>query len=136
MVAPRAGTVTNLDKDGLGVDKLEFCIGMLENLGATYHGQKLTWKSIEPFLAQFSKLDHDDNGRLDSTDLKKIAEEVEARAQLQAAKGFQLRRCSTASSMASSTASSTGDKPDGYRKRVGVNTSLVSPAAPPAASAP
>ena len=92
--APRAGTVTDLDKDGLGVDKLEFCIGMLENLGATYHGQKLTWKSIEPFLAHFSKLDHDDNGRLDSTDLKKIAEEVEARAQLAAAKGFQLKRFS------------------------------------------
>ena len=135
MFAPRAGTVTNLDKDGLGVDKLEFCIGMLENLGATYHGQKLTWKSIEPFLAQFSKLDHDDNGRLDSTDLKKIAEEVEARAQLQAAKGFKVRRFSTASRL-SSTASSTGDKPDGYRKRVEMNTSLVSPAAPPAASAP
>jgi hypothetical protein len=57
----------SLDKDGGGVDQVEFVIGMLTNL------EVLDWKDVEPFLSQFAALDKNKDGRLKRSDLQVVA---------------------------------------------------------------
>jgi len=63
-----------LDKDGKGVDKLEFVIGMLINLGVELCGAPLEWDDVRPFLLLFKKNDVDGNGVLTGSDLAKLVE--------------------------------------------------------------
>mmetsp|Transcript_29745 Transcript_29745/g.67355 ORF Transcript_29745/g.67355 Transcript_29745/m.67355 type:complete len:356 (-) Transcript_29745:177-1244(-) len=62
--------ITSLDKDGTGVDKLEFVIGMLIELNAEMCGQTLTWADVRPFVSQFEAADMDKSGRLSQSDLE------------------------------------------------------------------
>jgi Ca2+-binding EF-hand superfamily protein len=65
--------ITSLDKDGGGVDKTEFVVGMLVKLELV--GQK----DVEPYLKQFAKLDVDGSGVLTSEDLEAAALAMEAK---------------------------------------------------------
>ena len=56
--------IKTLDKDGNGIDKLEFVVGMLELLGL------VEAHDVEPFMEQFDALDVDGSGHLDRDDLK------------------------------------------------------------------
>merc|ERR550537_981906 len=47
--------IKSLDKDGGGVDKLEFVIGYLITLGVELCGEPLTWADVEPFIAKFGE---------------------------------------------------------------------------------
>jgi len=60
--------ITSLDRDGNGLDKLEFVIGMLTKL------ELVTWETVEPFLQQFEMLDTDQSGKLTQDDLEKLAD--------------------------------------------------------------
>jgi len=60
--------ITSLDRDGNGLDKLEFVIGMLTKL------ELVTWETVEPFLQQFDMLDTDQSGKLTQDDLEKLAD--------------------------------------------------------------
>lgn len=62
-----------LDKDGSGVDKLEFVIGMLINLGVEICGDPLTWDHVTPFIQKFDILDKDGSNVLTKADLQEIA---------------------------------------------------------------
>lgn len=55
-----------LDRDGSGVDKLEFVLGMLTELDFC------SWDDIDPFLRQFDELDADGSGTLTKSDLVKM----------------------------------------------------------------
>lgn len=66
--------VDSLDKDGEGVDKLEFVIGMLVTLGVEVCGEPLTWSQVRPFLTKFDQLDVSRNGRLTKDDLAYMVE--------------------------------------------------------------
>ena len=68
--------IQSLDKDGQGVERVEFVVGMLSNLGATYAGAPLTMEACKPFFAQFDAMDVDKSGRLDHTDLQRMADKV------------------------------------------------------------
>ena len=46
-----ADLIRSLDKDGDGVDKVEFVVGMLTAL------ELVTWEDAEPFMKQFESLD-------------------------------------------------------------------------------
>ena len=59
--------ITSLDKNGDGVDKLEFVLGMLEKLDL------ISEDDYAPFLAQFDKLDVTKDGRLNRDDLAALA---------------------------------------------------------------
>lgn len=59
--------LVSLDRDGDGVDKAEFVLGMLEKLGV------LSREDYEPFLEQFAELDKTGDGRLSRQDLIAIA---------------------------------------------------------------
>ena len=63
-------TITALDRDGQGVDKLEFVVGMLITLGCEVCGQPLKWEDVRPFLAKFNALDVSQSGRIDKHDLE------------------------------------------------------------------
>mmetsp|Transcript_47493 Transcript_47493/g.117590 ORF Transcript_47493/g.117590 Transcript_47493/m.117590 type:complete len:672 (-) Transcript_47493:56-2071(-) len=71
--------ITSLDRDGNGLDKLEFVIGMLTKL------ELVTWDTVDPFLQQFDMLDSNKSGHLTHGDLEKLAdimeEQEEERAQ-------------------------------------------------------
>mmetsp|Transcript_140543 Transcript_140543/g.437062 ORF Transcript_140543/g.437062 Transcript_140543/m.437062 type:complete len:412 (-) Transcript_140543:19-1254(-) len=64
----------SLDRFGNGVDKLEYVIGMLIELGAELCGTPLKWDDVEPFIAQFDAADVDRSGILTKEDLALIAE--------------------------------------------------------------
>mmetsp|Transcript_74138 Transcript_74138/g.224736 ORF Transcript_74138/g.224736 Transcript_74138/m.224736 type:complete len:397 (-) Transcript_74138:60-1250(-) len=66
--------IHRLDKDGLGVDRLEFVIGMLTDLGAELCGEPLGWAQVLPFLNQFEAADLDKSGRLNKEDLALMVE--------------------------------------------------------------
>lgn len=74
--------IQSLDKDGGGVDKLEFVLGMLMNLGVEICGDPLTWQHVTPLIQKFDALDRDGSQILTKEDLKEIArmeaEEVQA----------------------------------------------------------
>ena len=55
--------IAALDKDGSGVDRAEFVLGMLQTLGVLQRGD------YEPFLEQFARLDTNGDGRLSRDDL-------------------------------------------------------------------
>ena len=56
--------ITSLDRDGKGVDKLEFVMGMLIMMGVEVAGQALTWDSVKPFLV-VDAMDTTKSGRID-----------------------------------------------------------------------
>jgi len=60
--------ITSLDKDGDGVDKLEFVLGMLEKLDL------ISESDYAPFLKQFDALDKTKDGRLSRDDLAALVE--------------------------------------------------------------
>ena len=60
--------ITKLDRDGDGVDKAEFVLGMLEALDV------LKKSDYEPFLKQFHEFDVSGDGRLSFEDLQSIAQ--------------------------------------------------------------
>jgi len=66
--------IKSLDKDGGGVDKLEFVAQMLITLGAELCGTALQWSDVEPFIAKFDALDVDKSGRLTATDLERMVQ--------------------------------------------------------------
>jgi len=66
--------IKSLDKDGGGVDKLEFVIGYLITLGVELCGEPLTWADVEPFIAKFEELDSDNSGRLTASDLERMVQ--------------------------------------------------------------
>ena len=59
--------IPTLDRDGNGVDRIEYVIGMLTHLGV------LSWSDVQPFLDQFDRMDVDGSGRLDRADLERHA---------------------------------------------------------------
>mmetsp|Transcript_116956 Transcript_116956/g.342511 ORF Transcript_116956/g.342511 Transcript_116956/m.342511 type:complete len:379 (-) Transcript_116956:48-1184(-) len=65
--------IQSLDKTGNGVDKLEFVVGMLIELGAELCGEPLSWGDVQPFLKQFASVDSDGSGILTKEDLGMIA---------------------------------------------------------------
>ena len=65
-----------LDKDGNGVDRTEFVVGLLTALGVTLCDQPLDFKSdVQPLLDRFDTLDRDGSGRLERADLEFMVEE-------------------------------------------------------------
>lgn len=59
--------ITSLDKDGNGVDRAEFVLGMLVALGT------LTEEDYKPFMAQFDELDVNNDHTLSKEDLRAVA---------------------------------------------------------------
>jgi len=57
------GLLASLDKDGNGVDKTEFVVGLLVEL------ELVAWEEVEPFIAQFEILDVDGTNFLTADDL-------------------------------------------------------------------
>ena len=72
--------ICSLDKDGSGVDKLEFVIGMLVKL------ELVQWNDVEPFIAQFDMLDVDGSGRLTEEDLAAMVTKLAERCDFKAEK--------------------------------------------------
>eukprot|EP00634_Sargassococcus_sp_CCMP2135_P006292 CAMPEP_0198657736 /NCGR_PEP_ID=MMETSP1467-20131203/19028_1 /TAXON_ID=1462469 /ORGANISM="unid. sp., Strain CCMP2135" /LENGTH=495 /DNA_ID=CAMNT_0044393955 /DNA_START=35 /DNA_END=1522 /DNA_ORIENTATION=+ len=64
-----------LDRDGGGIDKAEFIVGMLRILG------HVTDEDVEPWFQRFEELDAQGTGKLDATDVAVVAREaaIEAR---------------------------------------------------------
>ena len=58
-----------LDRDGNGVDRMEYVVGMLTQLGL------ISWNDVQPFLDQFDRFDVDKSGRLDRADLERMFSE-------------------------------------------------------------
>lgn len=75
--------ITSLDRDGQGVDKLEFVVGMLIMLGAEIAGEAITWESLSPFLVKFDALDVSKTGRIDKGDLQAMVERSRAAITIQ-----------------------------------------------------
>jgi hypothetical protein len=55
------------DRDGNGVDRMEYVIGMLT------HMRILQWSDVQPLLDAFERMDVDGSGRLDRKDLELAA---------------------------------------------------------------
>uniref|UniRef100_A0A7S1QCJ5 EF-hand domain-containing protein n=1 Tax=Alexandrium catenella TaxID=2925 RepID=A0A7S1QCJ5_ALECA len=62
--------ITSLDRFGNGVDKVEFVVGMLIEVGAEFCGRPMCWEDVEPFLTQFDHADRDGSGVLTKDDLE------------------------------------------------------------------
>ncbi|KAJ8608764.1 hypothetical protein CTAYLR_007807 [Chrysophaeum taylorii] len=60
--------IRRLDRDGLGVDRAEFVVGMLRILGL------VTEDDAAPWFDRFDQLDQDNDGRLSSADLVRFAQ--------------------------------------------------------------
>lgn len=69
-----AEMILALDRNGDGVDKLEFCMGM--EIGAELAGLPLEWEDIAPFIKQFEDFDVDGSGHLSKEDLNDMAESL------------------------------------------------------------
>ncbi|CAE7496174.1 TPKA [Symbiodinium natans] len=69
-----ADMILALDRNGDGVDKLEFCIGILIEIGAELAGLPLEWEDIAPFIKQFEDFDVDHSGHLSKEDLVEMAD--------------------------------------------------------------
>jgi len=61
--------ILQLDRNGEGVDKLEFVVGMLTNLGVVSH------EDVQTFIDRFEQLDTDGSGTLDHADLAHMLEQ-------------------------------------------------------------
>ena len=81
-----------LDRDGKGVDKLEFVIGMLINLGVQLCGKPLSWDDVRPFMLQFERFDVSQTGHLDSKDLEKYIKHAEKEAVQKQSAAIRRRR--------------------------------------------
>lgn len=66
--------ITSLDRYGNGVDKLEFVVGMLIEVGAEFCGRPMSWEDVDPFLTQFEHADRDGSGLLTKDDLEFMVE--------------------------------------------------------------
>jgi Ca2+-binding EF-hand superfamily protein len=62
--------IREMDKDGDGVDKLEFLCACLVQM------ELVEQKDIDPWLKRFDELDADGSGKLDAKDLELFAEQV------------------------------------------------------------
>eukprot|EP00439_Symbiodinium_sp_Y106_P029792 s4515_g3.t1 len=71
-----ADMILALDRNGDGVDKLEFCMGILMEIGAELAGLPLEWEDIAPFIKQFEDFDVDGSGHLSKEDLNDMAESL------------------------------------------------------------
>ena len=56
--------IPSLDRDGNGVDRIEYLVGMLTHMNI------LQWSDVQPFLDQFDQMDVDGSGHLDRADLE------------------------------------------------------------------
>ena len=74
---PNREQILSLDRDGKGVDKLEFIMGMMMNLGVQLCGQPLRWDDVRPFLLQFERFDVSKTGRLSPEDLERYVQAQE-----------------------------------------------------------
>merc|ERR1712217_582544 len=63
------------DRDKKGLDKAEFIMCMLINIGAQLSGRELSWTDAEPFVKLFDNADRDQNGRITMDDVRLICEE-------------------------------------------------------------
>lgn len=70
--------IKQMDRDGNGVDKLEFCIGILIEIGAELAGLPLQWEDVVPFIKQFEAFDVDKSGHLSTEDLELMASTMKA----------------------------------------------------------
>ena len=68
-----AEMIAGMDRDGNGVDIIEFIVETLMHLGTEVGGEKLDWKHIRPIIAQFRAFDVDHDGRLTHKDLAQLA---------------------------------------------------------------
>eukprot|EP00929_Paragymnodinium_shiwhaense_P032917 TRINITY_DN18183_c0_g1_i2.p1 TRINITY_DN18183_c0_g1~~TRINITY_DN18183_c0_g1_i2.p1 ORF type:complete len:242 (-),score=35.70 TRINITY_DN18183_c0_g1_i2:83-808(-) len=84
--------IASLDRNGLGVDRLEFVVGMLINLGAELGGQPLEWKDVEPFIARFDFMDKDGSGHLTQEDLVEFADKRTEKVSTQVAKALEAKK--------------------------------------------
>ena len=66
--------IESMDRDGNGVDRIEFIVGTLIHLGAELGGEKLHWAQINPLLEQFDAFDVDGDARLTAKDMKLFTE--------------------------------------------------------------
>ena len=64
-------------KEGEGVDKLEFVVGMMMILGVELCGQPLSWDNLRPFMLQFDQFDVSKTGVLSKEDLQKYTDAIE-----------------------------------------------------------
>ena len=67
--------LVGLDKDGKGIDVLEFVIGMLQLLGVELCGERLSWDDVRPFMKKFDELDITKTGRITKSDLDTFYEQ-------------------------------------------------------------
>ena len=78
---PKREQIMALDKDagkeGEGVDKLEFVVGMMMILGVELCGQPLSWDNLRPFMLQFDQFDVSKTGVLSKEDLQKYTDAIE-----------------------------------------------------------
>ena len=63
-----------MDRDGQGVDRVEFVVETLIHLGAEIGGEALSWSHVEPILTQFNAFDVDNDQVLTHKDLERLAE--------------------------------------------------------------
>ena len=63
-----------MDRDGQGVDRIEFVVETLIHLGAEIGGEALSWTHVEPILTQFNAFDVDNDQVLTTKDLERLAE--------------------------------------------------------------
>ena len=81
--------ITALDKDGGGIDRAEFVLGMLVALGT------ITEEDYQPFMQQFDALDVNGDKKLDKDDLTAIVDSNRRQAQLLKAKRMELESSAT-----------------------------------------
>ena len=55
--------INDMDRDGDGVDKLEFVVGLLTRLDVVH------WHDVKPLLELFEKFDQDNSGKLTAADV-------------------------------------------------------------------
>lgn len=87
--------IKSMDKDGGGVDKLEFVIGYLITLGVELCGEPLTWKDVEPFIEKFEELDSDNSGLLSASDLERMVQIEQERIEARNSKRKSMKRSRT-----------------------------------------
>lgn len=67
--------VQHFDDDGNGVEKLEFVVGMLMDLGVELCGEPLSWADVLPFVKLFEYTDKDKDNALSAADFEKWSNE-------------------------------------------------------------
>jgi len=66
--------IDRMDKDGHGVDMVEFLVESLVFIGCEIGGETLSWKHVAPITQQFRAFDVDNDGRLTHNDLQGLVE--------------------------------------------------------------